>query len=500
MNIELKLLTTMLFNGDFSPIVKGDITEEHFETDSGKVLYSFIRGYAKSTNGAARWPSLSIVRGRFKNSAIELPDPEPGENVDNLAHETILEHFRAKVRAASVEFEQVSSSSSDPYNDVIPVLNKLRKATEVIERSQHVSLASGLPTVFNNYHNGTILPNGIPYPWDSLTKATKGMQRKEFIVLAGRPKSRKTFTALRIGVHAVKFHHARVLLFSPEMPAHQMLLRVIAHFCDLRYTEFKDGAGAMDQAEEMRLLEAAQAYGIFDGEDEDDQLSRLQCTFPGMPVGARPSFDIVQSTGRDVSWMEAQISLYRPDIVICDSFYRQRADGAKRNDTDWKVVSALSREMKDLFMSTNVAGIGTHQLNRGAEKSVGDLSNLGLADAIGQDADAIYRVVTGKINGEDVSAILNLGGREVPFAGIMINNRPCYDYEERGIITSNKQVEQLMQQEEAAEAEESNAAIKSTGGKKSKSAPKQLEQRKGLAAPRFADALAEAAQDAATEE
>jgi hypothetical protein len=498
-NIELKLIATMLYTGDFSPIIKGDITDEHFETDSGKVLYAFIRGYGKSTNGAARWPSLSIVRKRFKNSAIELPDPEPGERVDALAHETILEHFRSKLRAASVELETVATSSSDPYGDILPVVSKLRKATEVVQRSHHASLATGILDVLDNYHTGTILPNGIPWPWDSLNKATKGLHRKEFIVFAGRPKSRKTFTTMRVGVNAVRKHHARVLMFTPEMPVHQVLLRTVAHFCDLRYTEFKDGS--MAEAEEMRLLEAAEAYGLFDGESEDDQLCRLQCKFTDLPIGARPSFDIVQSTGRDISWMESQIEFYQPDIVICDSFYRQRADGAKRNDTDWKVVSALSREMKDMFMNMNVAGLGTHQLNRGAEKSVGDLSNLGLADAIGQDADGIYRVVTGKINGEDVSALLNLGGREVPFEGIMINNRPCYDYDERGVIVSKKQVEQLMQQEEEEAAKESDEEIKQSSkgnGKKGPGTPAQF--RRPLTPSRFVNSMGEQADEDLAEE
>ena len=93
-------------------------------------------------------------------------------------------------------------------------------------------------------------------------------------------------------------------------------------------------------------------------------------------------------------------------------------------------------------------------MNRGAEKQIGDLSNVALADAIGQDADAIFRVVTGKIEGEDRSAIVTLGAREIPFDGVLINNRPCWDMGEIGVITNMKQVKVLMEKEDAESEDE----------------------------------------------
>ena len=97
-------------------------------------------------------------------------------------------------------------------------------------------------------------------------------------------------------------------------------------------------------------------------------------------------------------------------------------------------------------------------------KSVG-LSNVALADAIGQDADAIFRVVTGKIEGDDRSAIVTLGAREVPFDGILINNKPCWDMGEIGVITNMKQVKALMEKEDAEDGDD--PSHKKNGNKKS---------------------------------
>ena len=444
-NIELSLLAVMLHSGDFGPLVRDEITQEHFETEIGKALHTFICSYRRESDGAAEFPSLKIVRNRFDSAVLELPDPDPADTVKNLTHELRCQKLRSDLRQHALQVEEMANSSEDPTTRIGKLLSSLRGLTEDNQRVPRASLAADFADVIDNYNNGTILPAGIPWPWPSLTNATKGLHRKEFIVVAGRPKSRKTFTALRIGIHALKHHHCRVLVFSPEMPPRQVFLRCVAHLCDLPYTEFKD---AKLQAEEAaRMCALAEIYGRTKEMNDEAYEFHLCDRIPNLG-NTYPSLDILQSTGRDSTWMLMQIQLYRPDIVIFDSFYRQRAPGQKKNDVDFKAITALSREVKDLVMETNIIGIGTHQLNRGAERGVGDLSSLALADAIGCDADGIFRVVTGKREGEDVSALYALGLRESNIEGVMIRNKPCYDYSEIGVITDKQQVADLMKQEQ----------------------------------------------------
>lgn len=450
MNVELHLLAVMLQQGNFGPFINDEITEEHFETTEGKLLYEFITTY-RDESGTTMYPSLTIVRNRFAKSVIELPDPDPGDTIENLSHELRREKLRSHLRQFAVSAEDIANGPDDPVQMIRPVLTKLRKALEVQERINHLSLATAFQEVIDDYNNGNILPNGVAWPWPLLTDATKGLHRKEFIVLAGRPKARKTFTALRVGVHAFKHSHERLLVFSPEMPPRQMFLRCIAHLADLPYREFKDGS--LDPADEARLFEEAERYGRLKDMDDEAYVYHLNERIPGLG-DARPSLDVVQSTGRDTTWLASQIEVYNPSIVIFDSFYRQRAPGARRNDVDYKAITALSREIKDLVMSSNIIGIGTHQLNREAERGVGGLGSLALADAIGADADGIYRVVTGKLDGEEVSALFNYGGREVPSEGVLIRNKPCFDYSEIGLIKNRKQVADLMRQEEEEAAKE----------------------------------------------
>lgn len=446
--IELRLLAAMLYKGDFDPIVKGHIGPTHFLTDTGKILYQFITTYHNSSNGAAKFPSLAVVRNRFDN--IDIPDPDPGDNISALAHEVRVSKARDDLRKHALEAQTVADSSDDPFHHLSRLSADIRGMDPMAVRNGHVSIAKSLESVLENYERGDILPLGIPWPWPSLTAASKGMHRGEFYVICGRPKSRKTFVAIYVGIHAFMREHQRVLFFTPEMPPQQVLLRAIATASASRYQEFKNSA--LDEAEHFRLLELARTYAQVDEDDGSYQL-RLRSAIKGLPEGQLPSFDVVQSTGQSVSWMASQVELYRPTIVIVDSFYRHAHEGRK-NDTDYKVVGAIARELKNLAMSENLVVIGTHQLNRDASKQVGDLGNMSYADAVGQELDLGLRVITQSVNGVGKSALINLGGREVPFDGLFINNIPCVDFSEQGIITNRAVVEKWLEKDSDEEAKE----------------------------------------------
>lgn len=452
MNIELQALSTMLDRQDFNPIRRGEITLDQMVTTDGATVLNFILQYKHTTDGAARYPTLDVVRNRFENTGVELPDPAPkAADLGSLVYETRLQKLKSELNSHSTILDQLSGST-DPLEGLGAVIRALRQCSQAIQRAKHVSLSDTIQDIIADYDAGVLLPHGIPWPWPSLQEVTKGIQRKEFVVIAGRPKSRKTFVALCIAAFAFQYHNARVLFVSPEMPARQVILRFIAFIAAVRYTEFK--SAALGDAELDRLLEIAEQYGRTAEEDEDAYSFRLHSAL-GLEDGCLPpSFDVVQGTNKSVTWIETQIELFQPDIVIVDSFYRLKHEGGKARDADWKQVTGISRALKDLCMESNIALIGTHQMNRESEGKIGSVGNLALADAVGQDADLIMRVITGKVESVDHSALVVLGGREVPFDGVLIRNQPCFDFDEVAPITSKKTVMDLMNQEEDEQAKE----------------------------------------------
>ncbi len=466
MNIELRALATMLERQDFGPIRRGEISIDHMVTTDGATILNFILQYKHQTGGAARYPSLETVRNRFEHTGVELPEAAgPSIELGGLVFETRLQKMRGDLRATSTLLDQLAESEN-PLDGLGTILKDLRRTGEEIQKARHLSLKDGFPEVIADYAAGAILPDGIPWPWPSLTQVTKGIQRKEFAVIAGRPKSRKTFVALCIAAEAFLYSNARVLFVSPEMPTKQVLLRFIAFIAMVRYMEFK--STELSEAEMDRLLDLAEQYGRTQNEDDDEYSFRLHSALNLNEGVLPPSFDVIQGTNKPVSWIEAQIEVFQPDIVVVDSFYRLKHEGGRARDADWKQVTGISRALKDLSMEMNVAVLGTHQMNRDSEGKIGSVGNLALADAVGQDADLIMRVITGKRDGIDHSALVVLGGREVPFDGVLIRNQPCFDFAEVGPITSKKTVMDLMAKEEEEEAKEENERMRGKRSNKTK--------------------------------
>lgn len=461
--IELHLLAAMLDQGDISPLQHGHVVEDDFVTPDGKSIFRFVSTYRYATNGVSTIPSRAIVEERFKTN-VTLPDPDPLANVKGLVHEVKVARLRMRCKEISDALEVVAESA-DPITLLPGIERQLQEARYQTQSDEDMSFDSAIENIVVDYDSGNILPDGIPWLWPSMTKATKGLHNQEFYVIAGRPKARKTFVATAEVADAFLNHNKRVLFISPEMPPRQVMLRFTATVAALRYSEFK--AGELTEEEEARFIQIARRYrynkpGVHGAtpvpvDPDGNEFTTSKVNHDVHPM-ERANFTVVKGTGKGVGYIEAKIEQYRPHIVLVDSFYRLAGDASKKNDADWKIVTAISRALKDLAMSQNVIILGTHQMNRGADKTLGTLANMALADAVGQDADMIIRVITAKRKTGDRSALHILGGRETPFDGVMINNRPCSDFSEIEVITSQKKILEMLTEEEEAEAEDDDSS------------------------------------------
>ena len=463
----------MIDQGDLSPIHKGWITKEHLLTNHGQALFYFLQNYRQMTGGAGRVPSRSIVLERFGPAAAELPDTLGNEDIEALAYETRLAKVRAELRALS-ENAAIVAEMADPVAELTTIRKQFDIITSDISSSSDLKFGDAIDDQIIGYDAGDLLPDGMPWLWPTITKATKGIHKQEFIVLCGRPKSRKTFTALAVGAHAFTEYGARVLCISPEMPAKQMMLRWTATVAALRYAEFKNSE--LDPEEEQRLFDTARRYRTTQA-PLATQIGENEHIVKGpqaedVPPGTEPLFVVVKGTGQGLGFVATKVEEYRPDIVLVDSFYRLQGGDGKAHEADWKAVTTISRGLKDMAMAEDVSVFGTHQLNRDADKGIGSLANLALADAIGQDADLIGRVITARrVRGNDKSGIVLLGARETAVQGVMINNVPCADFSElEEIIKLDKVLALLNEEEEQAGEDDDGKASEKMGVKDRKKA------------------------------
>lgn len=454
LNPELVLLATMLDRGDYGPLTRGDVSRSNFLTADGKTIHDFVMTYRESTGGIARYPSYQIVKKRFANTGILLPEPDSNVDLNALVYEVKLESTRATLREISTTCDALAESV-DPVEGISEVMKTLQETQQGIMAAKHMSLSGDIISILEDYACGNILPQGIPWPWSSLNRPTHGIQRKELVIIGGRPKNRKTFIATFVAVHAYTHDNARILFLTPEMNPRQILLRAVATAAGVRYSEFKDTA--LSAAEEIRLAEVADTYGRVESESEQAHHFRLHQHLGLAPGQLPPIFSVVQSTNKPVSWIQAQIRTYQPDIVVVDSLYRHQGDNMAKNSTETSRTAAVSRGLKEIAMEENVAVIATHQINREGDQKVGNLANLSLSDAIGQDLDLGFRAITGTLNGVDHTALVVLGAREVPFKGLLIRNIPCTDFSEVAVLDSDKIIHQLLSQERERDEKEEKA-------------------------------------------
>lgn len=452
-SIPLDLIAAMIQQGDVSPILKGEFRREHCTDNGAESLFDFILRYPQITQGQGRVPSLSVIRDRFPH--IMLPVPAVQVDIPGLVYEVRASKTRLQIQELADKMLS-ALTATDPISELRAVRHSFDLVMRDSAPSRDLSFDDAALDILEDYQNKEILKSGLPWPWPAINDATQGMRMGEFYLIAGRPKSRKTFVALFIAAYLVRVHNARVLFISPEMPSRQVMLRFVAFLAAVPYTSFKKGDLKKEDEDALfetigAMIDSMNLPGVIEAETDNEQFNYQEHA----SEEHRGSFVVAKATGQPITFVGSKIQEHRPHVVIVDSFYRLGAPGGKAYDSDWKAVSTVGRIMKDLAMEHSVVMIGTHQLNREAEDKVGSLANLGYSDAIGQEVDMALRVVTARRSTGDKSALIVLGARETDCEGVIINNVPCSNFSQiEPILASNREalLEDLMKREEANEA------------------------------------------------
>lgn len=466
--IALELIAAMIKTGDISPIHRGEFRREHCTDTGSESLFDFLAHYRQMTGGLGHVPAMSVVKERFPHLLL----PETSEVIDLPALVYEARSYKTRLRIQSLASKLVSAiEATDPIGELRVVRSEFDDIMRDASAARDLSFDEVALDILDDYSLKQILKEGLPWPWPSLHEATQGIHAGEFYIIAGRPKSRKTFIALYIAAYLMKYHKMRVLFISPEMPARQIMLRFIAFLAEVHYAPFK--RGELTQGEEDSLF--ATISGLVDamrGVLHENTVENAEYSEPNIYTapGGEGAFIVTKATGQPVTFVESKIKEHRPHIVIVDSFYRLGVAGGKTYDSDWKVITVVSRLLKDMAMANEVALIGTHQLNRGADDKIGSMANLGYADAIGQDCDAAFRVITARRSQGDKSAIVALGARETPFEGVIINNEPCSDFSEvEPLLPGNrKKLLAMLAEEDADEVAAEKGEAGGTDGDLSK--------------------------------
>jgi replicative DNA helicase len=201
------------------------------------------------------------------------------------------------------------------------------------------------------HENGAEDVTGVRTGFYDLDKMTAGLQPGDLIILAARPSMGKTAFALNIGEYVAVNEGLPVVVFSMEMGAAQLALRMVGSL------------GRIDQS------------NLRTGRLRDDEWGRLS---EAVEVRARARRQARQC---------GQLGL-----IVVDYLQLMSGSGGTSEENRATVIGEISRGLKSLAKELKCPVIALSQLNRSVETRTDKrpmMSDLRESGAIEQDADVI---------------------------------------------------------------------------------------------------------------
>ena len=247
---------------------------------------------------------------------------------------------------------------------------ELRNVHDVLAKAQE-----DLEKLSQNKGKITGLTTGLA----DLDNLTNGLSPTQLVIVAARPAVGKTAFALNIACSAAKSTKKNIAIFSLEMPAEQLIMRMISSLGQIDNKKLQ--TGKMENDDWKRVNEAI------------SQLSDTNLYFydaGGITVGE------IKAKCRRLSTQEEGLGL-----VIID--YLQLIDSSsKYAGSRQQEVSEISRNLKTMALELEVPIIALSQLSRNVEKREDKkpvLSDLRESGSIEQDADIVAALHAPDIEG-----------------------------------------------------------------------------------------------------
>ena len=219
---------------------------------------------------------------------------------------------------------------------------------------------------------------GVPTGYQRLDQMTSGLQAGDLIVVAGRPSMGKTALALNIAEHVAVDNGLPVAVFSMEMSAAQLAMRMLGSIA--RVDQHKMRTGRLNDKEWGDLSEAmAKLHETPIYIDEGGALTALE----------------VRARARRLKRQYSKLGL-----IVID--YLQLMAASTQGENRATEISEISRSLKAMAKELEVPVIALSQLNRAVDQRPDRrpvMSDLRESGAIEQDADVImfiYREVVYK--------------------------------------------------------------------------------------------------------
>jgi replicative DNA helicase len=321
---------------------------------------AYLMDLAKNTPSASNIRAYANVVGERASlrhliqAAQDIADS--GFNPEGRTSDQLIDEAERKI----MQISEQGPKSGGPQ-EVNPLL------TRAVERIDEL------------YNSGGDI-TGLSTGYAELDGLTSGLQSSDFIIVAGRPSMGKTSFAMNLVEHAVLNQDKPILVFSMEMPADQLIVRMLSSIGRVNQTRIRNGK--LEQ-EDWPKLSAA--------------VSKLKDV---------PLFidDTPALTPTEVRTRARRIAREHGGLGMIMVDYMQLMQVAGATDGRTAEISEISRNMKAIAKEFNCPMVALSQLNRSLEQRPNKRpvnSDLRESGALEQDADVIMFIYRDEVYNED---------------------------------------------------------------------------------------------------
>ncbi|MDQ0233165.1 replicative DNA helicase [Metabacillus malikii] len=259
-------------------------------------------------------------------------------------------------------------------DEVEVLLNEAEKTImEVAQRKNAGAFQNIKDVLVQTYDNIELLHDrkgditGIPTGFTELDKMTAGFQRNDLIIVAARPSVGKTAFALNIAQNVATKTDENVAIFSLEMGADQLVMRMLCAEGNIDAQRLRTGSLTPEDWGKLTMaMGSLSNSGIYIDDTPGIRVSEIRAKCRRLK----------QESGLG--------------MVLID--YLQLIQGSGRSDNRQQEVSEISRTLKELARELKVPVIALSQLSRGVEQRQDKrpmMSDIRESGSIEQDADIV---------------------------------------------------------------------------------------------------------------
>lgn len=223
---------------------------------------------------------------------------------------------------------------------------------------------------------------GVSTGFTDLDAMTSGLQQSDLVIVAARPSMGKTTFAMNLVEAAMLKEDKPVVVFSMEMPADAIVMRMLSSLGRINQTKVRTGKL---EEEDWPKLSAA----VSQMKDKPLYIDDTPALSPGE----------VRSRSRRIAREHDGISL-----IMIDYLQLMQIPGSKEGRT--QEISEISRSLKGIAKEFNCPVVALSQLNRSLEQRPNKrpvMSDLRESGAIEQDADVIAFIYRDEVYNEESS-------------------------------------------------------------------------------------------------